>query len=80
MAAVALLVRCAALGTPPFDFFFARLCLAMQRMSGTGCLVDLSGSLSADPAFSRGCRGPAAQTTNAGSWGRLGAMFCLWTV
>ena len=69
MAAVALLVRCAALGTPPVDVFFARLCLVMQRMSGTGCLVDLSGSLSSDPAFSRGCRGPEAQTTSAGSWG-----------
>jgi len=69
MAAVALLVQCAALGTPPVDVFFARLCLVMQRMSGTGCLVDLSGSLSSDPAFSRGCRGPEAQTTSAGSWG-----------
>ena len=33
------------------------------------CWVDLSGSLSADPDFLRGSRGPAAQATNAGSWG-----------
>ena len=33
------------------------------------CWVDLSGSLSADPGFLRGSRGPAAQATNTGSWG-----------